>query len=391
MSVFYMIKIYLQTLVVSWKIYGFGRVFFAYLFGELFVRLFALVTLFLDKFFFRGYRKVEVKNPVFIIGHPRSGTTFLHHLLTSADNAAAFQTWHLLFPALTARMILKPLINYLIKTGRTELIPEETGHRVVLDKTEEEEMLFFHNYDTQFVPVGMLGFDDKEYPELQQHDQQPKSRRMKSMRFLDNCFKRHIHYTGKSQIVAQTHFSTHRLLTMMEYYPDAKFVYIVRDPLHVVPSFLSLLHKSIEFRCGIDPVPQPVLDRYNKRRYQSIIDLYRYFYDLQRGGKIPQERVLVLPYDMLLTDLVGAFAKIVEFTNIDVSEKLHGHVVERAKKQKEYHRKHQIMDLEHFGLTKEMIKQDFAFVYEEYGIDSDKSGSPKPFHPVESAASSSST
>lgn len=364
-----MIKIYLRTLVVSWKIYGLGRVFFSYLFGELFVRLFAFLTLFLDKIFIPGYRKIKVEKPVFIIGHPRSGTTFLHHLLTSADNAAAFQTWHLLFPALTARIVLKPLINYLIRTGRTELIPEETGHRVVLDKTEEEEMLFFHNYETQFIPVGMLGFDDREYPELQWHDQQPQSRRMKAMRFLDSCFKRHILFTGKTQIIAQTHFSTHRLLTMLEYYPDAKFIYTVRDPQQVVPSFLSLLHKSIEFRWGIEQIPQPVLDRYNKRRYQAMIDLYRYFYDLQKNGKIPQERVMVLPYDMLLSDLQGTFEKIVEFTGIEVSDKLRDDVTEQSRKQKNFLRKHQVMDLEHFGLNREMIKRDFAFVYEEYGIN----------------------
>jgi len=369
-----MFKIYLKTLLVSWRIYGFGRVFFAYLFGEAFVRVFAFVTLFLDDIFFPGYRKIKVEKPVFIIGHPRSGTTFLHHLLTSADNAAAFQTWHLLFPALTARVLLKPLINFFVKTGRTELIPEETGHRVVLNKTEEEEMLFFHNYETQFVPIGMLGFDDREYPELQWQDQQPKTRRMKAMRFLDGCFKRHIRFTGKSQIIAQTHFSTHRLMTMMEFYPDAKFVYIVRDPHHVVPSYLSLLYKSIEFRWGIEQVPKDVLDRYNKRRYQAIVDLYRYFYDLQKSGKIPEERVMVLPYDMLLTDLVGIFEKIAAFSGIEVSEKLREQVTERSNKQMNYRRKHQVMGLEHFGVTKEMIDRDFAFVFEEYGINPTDSG-----------------
>ena len=35
----------------------------------------------LDEIFHRGYRKVQIKQPVFIIANPRSGTTFLHRLM----------------------------------------------------------------------------------------------------------------------------------------------------------------------------------------------------------------------------------------------------------------------------------------------------------------------
>ncbi|MEI6034434.1 MAG: sulfotransferase [Verrucomicrobiae bacterium] len=332
------------------------------------MRFFTFVTLASDHIFFSQYRATEVARPVFIIGHPRSGTTFLHLLLTASSEVVAFQTWHLYFPALTARTLLKPLINFLIKTGRTELIPEEIGHSVVLDKTEEEEMLFSHTYDSQFLNIGMLGFDEREHPELQMNDEQPREHRFRSMRFLHGCFQRHILYTGRKQIIAQTHFSTHRLKTMLEFYPDAKFIYIIRNPYHVVPSFLSLLHKTIEFRWGLKKVPADVLQRYTRRRYEAVIDLYRYFHTLQKNKEIPEGRVLVLPYELLLSDLNNAFDRIVGFTGITVSEELRQQVSERAKSQSHYQRKHQVMPLEYFGLTQERIARDFAFVFEEYGI-----------------------
>lgn len=81
---------------------------------------------------------------------------------------------------------------------------------------------------------------------------------------------------------------------------------------------------------------------------------------------------MVLPYDMLLSDLLGVFEKIAAFTGIEVNEKLREQVTERSKKQKNYQRKHQVMDLEHFGITKEMINRDFGFVFEEYGINRDR-------------------
>lgn len=365
-----MFKYYFRTLIVSLKIYGFSKVLFESLFVEAFIKIFAFTTLFLDNIFFPRYKSVQVKKPVFILGHPRSGTTFLHHLLSSSDEIADFKMWHILFPSLTARFLVKPMIESKIRKGKSEIMPEWVGHKVDLDQAEEEELLFLQNYDTQFISIGLLGLDNKEYPELHFQDQQPQVRRMKSMRFLNGCLQRHIAYTGREQIIAQTHFSTMRIKTMMEFYPDAKFIFVVRSPHSVVPSYFSLLHKSIDFRWGLKQVPKDVLDRYNKRRYQSMIDLYRYFFDLQKSGELPADRVIVQPYDELITDLEGAFKRISDFTGINVSKELESNVKKKAASQKNFKRKHKVMDLEQFGVTREMITRDFAFVFEEYGIES---------------------
>ena len=106
-----MLKIYYRILISTWKTFGFGVIFLRWLLlGPLFV-FFTNLTLFLDNIFFPQYRKVEVKNPVFIIGHPRSGTTFLHRLLTQTNDFAVFQLWHILLPSLTARVLLKPIME----------------------------------------------------------------------------------------------------------------------------------------------------------------------------------------------------------------------------------------------------------------------------------------
>lgn len=364
-----MLSIYFRTVLVCWKIYGPGKVFFFTLLGEPLLRAFHSITLLLDRIFFPGYLDEKVKRPIFIIGHPRSGTTFLHHLLAQNNQVAAFPCWHILFPALTGRALVGPLIRRLINAGKTEVMPEWTGHAMALDKVEEEEMLFLHNLDTQFVTAGLLGFDDREYPELHFHDFQPQERRFRSMRFLNGLFQRQIHSTGKNQIIAQTHFSTHRLKTMLEFYPDAKFIYIIRNPHHVVPSFLSLLHNSIKFRWGLSNIPKAVLDRYNQRRYQAVIDLYRYFNDLQTQGELPNDRVMVLPYDLLRNNLEDAFKRVIDFTGIKVSSTLQEAVTKRATEQQHYQRKHHVMDLAEFGLNQDQINKDFAFIFKAYEFD----------------------
>ncbi|OKY74098.1 MAG: hypothetical protein BM485_15530 [Desulfobulbaceae bacterium DB1] len=364
-----MATIYLRVLASIRRVYGLGRVFFTWLLVEPFMKLLTAATMVLDHLFFPGFRNVEVKRPIFIIGHPRSGTTFLHHLLSSHDDAAAFQTWHLFFPALTARALFRPLVNLMIKKGKTEVMPEWTGHKMELNKTEEEEMLFLHNYDTNFISIGMLSFDEQKYPELQYHDRQPKEVRLDSMRFLNSCFKRHIFFTGKKQIIAQTHFSTFRLQTMLEYYPDARFIFIMRNPHQVVPSFLSLLHNSIKFRWGIETIRPELLQRYNEHRFQGIADLYRYFYELDIHGQLPRERVLVLPYEELRYNLTATFDRIIAFTGIRSDPALHQAVAERADRQERYQRRHAVRDPAEFGVSRERISREFAFVFDHYGLE----------------------
>ncbi len=363
-----MLKVYYRILISAWKTFGFGSIFLRWLLITPIFIGFTHLTLFLDRIFFFQYRKVQVKNPIFIIGHPRSGNTFLHNLLTQTGEFAGFQTWEVIFPSLTARVLFKPLINYLIKKNRSSLVPEKIGHGVSLEKVEEEELLFFHKLDTQFVWArSPLGFDDREHREFRFHDQQPKSRRYSSANFLKGCLQRQIYYTGKSQMILQTLQSVHRIKTLLEIFSDAKFIYLVRSPYETIPSHLSVLWFLLDHQIGVNNIPPDKLKLYFERRYRYNIDIYRYFYNLQKNQEIPQDSFMVLPYKQLRSDLDKTIEKVAEFTGIEPSTQLRKIIEEQALVQKDYKRKHTIMDLEKFNLTKERIAKDFAFVFEEYG------------------------
>lgn len=360
-------RLYRQALAVSWELFGFSRNFVFFVFVILFFMthsLFTAITLFLDHIFFYRFRKVEVKQPIFIIGHPRSGTTFIHHLFTQTDEMAAFTTWQLLFPAITARMIVKPIVRLLTRKGPMVLIPEETGHQIALDSVEEDEMLFLHNHDTQFVIIGTpLGFAEKDYREIRFHDLQPRKRRIKSARFLKSIFQRHIYYTGKTQIFAQTHFSTHRIKTLMEVFPDAKFIYMHRMPEETLPSYLSLNYNMLDILWGMHRFSGKQKANYYNRRYTASLELYRYFYELWHNNEIDKEKVLIVPYKKLRNELMPMFEQIVEFTGIQPSTQLRAAVESQAQKQKSYKRKHKVKTLSDFGISNERVRKDFGFLY----------------------------
>ena len=365
-----MFQVYYGIMISAWKTFGPGLIFWIWLlFLPLFL-LFTHCTLFLDRIFFPQYCKLQVKNPVFIIGNPRSGTSFLHRLLTQTEDFVAFKTWQLFFPALTARVLVKPIINYLIRHNLTQIVPEESGHGLYLDRVEHDEFLFIHKLDTRFLlSLSPLGFDDREYPELRLHDRQPDSRRYSSVKFFRECLKRQIYYTKKTQVIAHLHFSTYRIKTLLETFPDAKFIYLVRSPYETIPSHLTLGYNVFKYQKRLNNIPEAKLKWYFERRYRYDLELYWYFYELQKKAEISPENVMVLPYNLLCSDLEKSFTQIEKFTGIQPSDKLRQAVKKQAEKQKQYQRKHKIIDLQQFGLSKEQIAQDFDFVFEEYNLE----------------------
>ncbi|VEP11905.1 Sulfotransferase family protein [Hyella patelloides LEGE 07179] len=363
-------QIYYRILISAGKTFGLGLIFWRWLlFLPLFLG-FTHFTLFLDKIFFSQYQKVKIKNPVFIIGNPRSGTSFLHNLLTQTDDFVAFKTWEIFFPALTARVLVKPIINYLIRHNLTKIMHESSGHGLYLDRVEHDEFLFIHKLDTQFLLLlSPLGLDDREYPELRLYDRQSDARRYSSVKFFQECLKRQIYYSKKEKIIAHIHFSTGRIKTLLETFPDAKFIYLVRSPQETIPSHLTLEYNTFKNQKRLDNIPKNRLKRYFKRRYLYDIELYRYFFELQQKAEILSKNLMVLPYNLLCSNLEKSFNQIENFTGIKSSDELRQAVKKQAGKQKQYRRQHRIIKLQKFGLSRKQIAEDFDFVFKEYNLE----------------------
>ncbi len=312
--------------------------------------------------------RLRVDRPLFIIGSPRSGTTFLHSLLLGTEEMVAFKAWQLFWPALIGRRVISRVIALKKRFGTTEVMPAWTGHRIDLDACDEEEFLFFSTYDSPIKAAGLLGLGEDELPELDYPDLLPPDDRRRALDHLDGCFRRQMLATGKTQIVAQMHVSTMRLRALASYYPDARFVYVLRDPLQTVPSFLTMALNMLEVRWGLDQVPRPVIERFLKRRYRSMLGLYRYFHDQSRNGALSADRVMVLPYQDLTTDLRGAMDRLRDFSGIGFSPELEAHIDAVSADQSGYRRRHSVRSLEELGLSQRQLLMDFAFVYDRYDI-----------------------
>lgn len=367
-----------HTLASSWRHFGLKQT--ALQIGVLGVAAAGRGTLALDEVFYRAYRGEKIERPCFIVGAPRSGTTFFHRLLTQTDEFPHWQTWELLLPSLTARKLLRPFVPKVVDVLAHGFEDDSTlfegdGHQTSITSIEEEEVLFLLRLDTQFVNLFMpVAFDDADLPEIVFNDEQPHAQRMASGRFFEACLKRQVHLTGKRQVLAKMPYSTMRVRTLLEVFPDARFVYLVRSPLETLPSHMTLHRGFFAQRYGLDNIPPERLAMYWERRYRYNVSLYRYFQQVMDEGGLPPDQVMTIRFPELLEDLVGVFDRLLEFTGFTVSDELHRRVGERARKQKHYTASHQNLALAEFGITRERVVADLGFVFDQYGFDPDPKG-----------------
>jgi len=362
-------RLYRRTVEGTWRAFGLSKELLMYGVRRPVVTALSRWMMPLDNLFYPGLRRVEVSQPVFIIGHPRSGTTFLHRLLTQTDEFCVFQFWEIMFPALVYRNLVRGLIRHMVARGRGTFFPAKVGHVSALDQVEEEEILFFQTGNTQFTScITPMAFSNEDFDDLVYADEQPPAVRRSAMAFLKRCFQRQIYATKRSRVVAKMNYSGMRVRSLLEAFPDAKIVYVVRSPLETIPSHLTLHRNMFDHMWGLKRIPVALLQRYYERRYQHNIAFYRYLEDLIDSGTLPQDRFLVVPYPRLRQNLAEVVKQVADFANLEMSPKLQGLIEKKSGEQRSYERPHKNSNLEEFGLTTERVLNDFAFVFDRYGF-----------------------
>lgn len=182
-------------------------------------------------------KRVEIQeDPVFVIGHWRTGTTLLHELLaldprhTSPTNYQCFVPGHFL---VTDRLI-KPWTNFALPANRP---PDKM--QVAWDSPQEDEFALCNlgvpsPYATIAFPNHPPAF--LEYLTLESVPSRERDRWKRSwMTFLKSVY---YHKPGRLLLKSPTH--TFRLPLLLELFPNARFVHLVRHPTTVFLSTVRL-------------------------------------------------------------------------------------------------------------------------------------------------------
>jgi len=335
--------------------------------------LFTGLCFWLDDLLFPAYRQQPVDSPLFILGNFRSGSTFLHRLLSrDKGNFTSLRTWDIFItPSIAQRKIARlfaeidshfgdPLRKLMIAIDRRSL-GRVNFHHTSFFEPEEDENILLHIWSTFFVGV-MFPFLDELPPYQFFDDAIPEHERKRIMQFYRGCIQRHLYATGgKKHFVSKNPAFSAKIETLMDIFPDARIIYLARNPLDMLPSTVSWL----SYAWHIFNVP---LEKYPHRR--EILDFTQYWYrhPLDYLDRNPSQNKMILLYDDLIQkpeETIRSFYHRFGFTDQLALEQIVREAVNDTRRFKSEH----AYSYEEMGFTREQILASYADIFARFGFD----------------------
>lgn len=330
----------------------------------------------LDHVFWRQFRQQNVTSPVFVVSNPRSGTTYLHRLMCLDEERFTYlKLWQTIFPSVAFyravravgavdRRVGAPLAKLVAWSEKRFFGGWEGVHNMGFSAAEEEEAYFVHTWVTPAMMMFYPFVDELEG--LSILDDMPEDVRRKVMGFHRESVQRHLHATGDNRsFLSKNVICSGRIHSLLDVYPDARIVQIVRHPYEALPSFCSMF--SIPWKVHS---PEIAKDSH-EARYWARLGVRFYLHTHRALQSLPKGRVASVRYDQLIEDPVQTVLSVYEQLGLEVSDAFRARLEkEGARRGRSYERKHSY-SLEEFGLTPEWIQEELREVFDYWGFETE--------------------
>ena len=215
----------------------------------LLVQLMHWVFLALDELLFPAYRHCRLRQPVFVLGVPRSGTTFLHRALAGDSRFTAPASWEVMvapsvcqrrFVAWLARAdaaVGSPLRRLLERVLRRLGSGMESVHPIGLDAAEEDYLALLPSAGCFF---ALLAFPHhRAFRDLAVIRELPPARRNRLLDHYHRLLQRHVYAHGDAQLLSKNAAFATWAPFLAARYPDAVFLLCIREPAAALASQLT--------------------------------------------------------------------------------------------------------------------------------------------------------
>lgn len=251
----------------------------------------------------RSITRTRIRDhPIFIVGHWRSGTTLLHELLV-LDPRHTFPSTYACFAPnhyVLTRRILPPLLS-LFLPARRPMDNMVTGW----DRPQEEEFaLCSMGLPSPYLTMAFPNEppQDAEYLSLRGLPPKALARWKRALVWFLQC----VTLVDPRRLVLKSPPHTCRIKTLLEIFPDARFVHIVRDPLVIFASTVNLWKRLYKDQ-GLQT---PRYEGLEERVFRTFQLMYEVFQEDRR--LIGPSRFCEVRYEDLVADPIGQMRRIYE-------------------------------------------------------------------------------
>ena len=175
-------------------------------------------------------------DPIFIIGHWRTGSTFLHQLMSLDRNLHTPTLFQVAVP--DSFLVSYPYYRPIFKRVVSEHRPMDYV-KIGMDEPQEDEYAIYRI--TSYSPLENLVFP-KSPSYFLNHGSPflPDDGSMTRWKEEVKNFYKKLHFKSGKRIVSKNPFNSFRINVLYDIFPKARFIHIVRHPYCVVPSTIHM-------------------------------------------------------------------------------------------------------------------------------------------------------
>lgn len=310
----------------------------------------------------RKYKKLLAdkpmeNDPLFILGHWRSGTTFVHNIFAQDKHFGYTTTYQTVFPhyVMALQGFFKPTMGWLMPdkrpTDNMELAP---------DLPQEEEFAInnscpFNYYNFWFFPEKMNEYCDRylTFKAITPKEEQA---------FKDNfekLVKISLWNTNGTQYLSKNPPHTGRLKTMSELFPNAKYIFLMRNPYTVFESTRNFYTNTIK-PLELHSIPLEQMEQNILRNYMELYRAYK-----EQKKYVPEGNIYEVKFEDIEQDALGITEKIYHDLNIPGWEEARPAIEKYIGGKKGYKKNKYNYD----PRTVELVNQHWGEVLDEWGYE----------------------
>jgi omega-hydroxy-beta-dihydromenaquinone-9 sulfotransferase len=277
-------------------------------------------------------KTVISKDPVFILGHYRSGTTLLQKLMVSNKLFGFLTNYDALFP--NSNLLFGKRMQYVFQWVINLLkIKNPFFHNSIVNLSEatEEDDYLMNKASTYSAYWGFVF--PKRWREWlngskqfmnQQYCDGWKREYLKTIKYV--TFKNN----GK-QLVLKSPPNTERISMLLEMFPQAKFIFIYRNPVHLYYSIRNMWKKTILKYYSVQQISEADLDEIILGHFNYLIEQYE-----KDKKHIPEGNLIEIAYEELKADSFSVMQKIYLKINLPEFELSVDNLRLQLEKEKDY-------------------------------------------------------
>lgn len=306
----------------------------------------------------RRIKKTKLqKDPLYVVGFWRSGTTYMQNILSKDPQFAWFDPVDTVTfnNCILMGSVLNKCIDPLLKGARPmdnleysrNLPMEEVFAQATISTQAISHMLVF--------PDGGKG---TKYIDTAFISEQSGKKKREWKRAYDYILKKITYIKGGKQLMLKSPENTCRIATLKQCYKGAKFINIYRHPYALIPSTINMFTKEMNNFCLNTPAPPEVIEN-------VAIDLCARVYHKALGeleAMAPEDHIDVR-YEDFCKDPLMHLEKIYDQLQLDGFETARPRFEQYLDSQKNYKKNHFVIN----DRVRKKVNDKLGFYFDYYG------------------------